>query len=64
MPQGPLDRVDLRILDLLQREGRLTNLEIAEKVNLSPSPVLRRVRRLEEEGVIKETTALPLARAG
>lgn len=58
MPQSPLDRVDMRILDLLQRDGRLTNLEIADKVNLSPSPVLRRVRRLEDSGVIARYVAL------
>jgi Lrp/AsnC family leucine-responsive transcriptional regulator len=58
MPTIALDRIDLRILDLLQRDGRLTNLEVADKVGLSPSPVLRRVRRLEESGVIARYVAL------
>jgi len=46
------DRIDLAILALLQREGRLTNAELAERVNLSASASLRRVQRLESEGVI------------
>ena len=49
----PLDRFDRRILELLQTDGRLTNLELAEKIGLSPSPCLRRVRALEEAGVIR-----------
>jgi Lrp/AsnC family leucine-responsive transcriptional regulator len=48
-----LDRYDCRILELLQRDGRLTNLELAEKIGLSPSPCLRRVRALEEAGIIR-----------
>lgn len=48
-----LDRTDLRILELLQRDGRLSNVELAEKVALSPTPCLRRVKRLEDEGVIE-----------
>jgi Lrp/AsnC family leucine-responsive transcriptional regulator len=47
-----LDRTDLRILEVLQREGRITNAELAERVNLSPSPCLRRLQRLEAERVI------------
>jgi Lrp/AsnC family leucine-responsive transcriptional regulator len=47
-----LDRIDLRILSLLQQEGRLSNVELAERVALSPTPCLRRVKRLEDEGVI------------
>lgn len=46
------DRYDQRILELLQQDGRLSNLELAEKIGLSPSPCLRRVRQLEEQGVI------------
>ncbi|QDH68716.1 Lrp/AsnC family transcriptional regulator [Marilutibacter alkalisoli] len=52
MPEASLDRTDLLILALLQREGRLTNAELAEKVHLSPSACLRRVQRLERERVI------------
>jgi Lrp/AsnC family transcriptional regulator, leucine-responsive regulatory protein len=47
-----LDRTDLRMLAVLQAEGRVTNAELAERVNLSPSACLRRLQRLETEGVI------------
>ena len=47
-----LDRTDLRILQILQREGRITNAELADRVALSPAPCLRRVQRLERDGVI------------
>lgn len=53
-----LDRTDRRILEALQQDGRLTNQELAERVSLSPSPCLRRVRRLEDEGVIRQYVAL------
>ena len=53
MPAYPsLDRTDLRLLALLQQEGRLPNSELAARVNLSPSACLRRVQRLEQGGVI------------
>jgi len=48
-----IDAYDRAILQRLQREGRISNQDLAEAVNLSPSPCLRRVRRLEEEGVIE-----------
>lgn len=48
-----LDRIDLRLLGLLQQNGRATNAEIAAQVNLSPSACLRRVQRLEAAGVIR-----------
>jgi Lrp/AsnC family transcriptional regulator, leucine-responsive regulatory protein len=48
----PLDAVDRRILTALQRDGRMPNVALADEVNLSPSPCLRRVKRLEEAGVI------------
>src|SRR5512139_61769 len=47
-----LDRTDLRLLAELQAHGRVTNAELAERVSLSPSACLRRVQRLEAEGVI------------
>jgi Lrp/AsnC family leucine-responsive transcriptional regulator len=47
-----LDRIDLRILDLLQRDGRLSNLKLAEGVGLSPTAVLARTQRLQREGYI------------
>jgi Lrp/AsnC family transcriptional regulator, leucine-responsive regulatory protein len=53
-----MDAIDRRILTILQENGRLSNQEIAERVNLSPSPCLRRIRRLEESGVIRGYVAL------
>ena len=47
-----LDALDSKILAVLQEDGRLSNVELAERVGLSPSPCLRRVKRLEEEGYI------------
>jgi Lrp/AsnC family leucine-responsive transcriptional regulator len=48
----PLDRVDRRMLAVLQEDGRIPNAALAEKLHLSPSPCLRRLRALEKEGVI------------
>lgn len=48
----PLDAIDRRLLRALQQEGRITYDELADRVNLSPSAALRRVRRLEQAGVI------------
>ncbi|WP_392336795.1 Lrp/AsnC family transcriptional regulator [Loktanella salsilacus] len=53
-----MDRKDRQIIAALQRNGRLTNQDLAEQVNLSPSPCLRRTRALEERGVIKGYTAI------
>ncbi len=53
-----MDIKDRQIIRELQKNGRLTNLELAERVNLSPSPCLRRLRNLENAGVIKGYTAL------
>lgn len=52
------DRKDRRILRELQLNGRLTNQALARRVNLSPSPCLRRVQRLEEQGIIQGYTAI------
>ncbi|QCI68329.1 Lrp/AsnC family transcriptional regulator [Phreatobacter stygius] len=57
MQQKIADEVDRRILRELQANARITNNELAERVGLSPSPCLRRVRRLEETGVIRGYTA-------
>ena len=57
MPSNPplkLDAYDLKILDLLQQNGGLTNQEIADRIGLSPSPCSRRIKQLEEAGVICE----------
>lgn len=48
-----LDTIDHKILKVLQSEGRISNLDLAERVGLSPTPCSRRVKRLEETGVIK-----------
>lgn len=53
-----LDSIDRRILRALQRDGRLQNVELARQVGLSASPCLRRVRRLESEGIIERYTAV------
>jgi Lrp/AsnC family leucine-responsive transcriptional regulator len=53
-----LDATDQTILQVLQEDGRITNVDLADKVHLSPSAVLRRVRRLEESGVIRGYTAV------
>ncbi|WP_246796487.1 Lrp/AsnC family transcriptional regulator [Burkholderia perseverans] len=58
MARVEFDTIDRRILAILQENGRLSNQEIAERVSLSPSPCLRRIRRLEEMGVITGYVAL------
>ena len=52
LPGPKLDRIDLKILAKLQQEGRITNVELADAVGLSPSPCLTRVKRLEKAGYI------------
>ncbi len=58
-----LDSVDLRILAELQRDGSLSNVELAKRVHLSPSPCLARVKALEAAGVISRYVALANASA-
>ncbi|MEH6578673.1 MAG: Lrp/AsnC family transcriptional regulator [Amphritea sp.] len=53
-----LDRIDRKILEEIQRNGNISNLELAEKVNLSPSPCSRRVRQLEDAGIIEKQVTL------
>ena len=53
-----LDRYDRQILAVLQQEGRISNQDLAERIGLSPSPCLRRVRTLEESGLILGYRAL------
>ena len=53
-----LDRTDRRILDELQKDGAISNLDLAEKVGLSPSPCSRRVKALQESGIIQKTVAV------
>jgi Lrp/AsnC family leucine-responsive transcriptional regulator len=52
-----LDRIDRNILRILQKEGRISNLDLAEKTALSPSPCSRRVKRLEDEGLVSSYVA-------
>ena len=47
-----LDKIDLKILREIQRDGTITNLELADKIGLSPSPCARRVKQLEESGIV------------
>ena len=54
----PLDAIDRRILETLQKQGRLSNQDLSERVGLSPSASHRRVQRLEEEGFIAGYVAL------
>ena len=58
MPNGALDAIDCRIIAALQADGRLSNVELAERVGLSPSPCLRRLKRLEREGYIEAYRAV------
>jgi Lrp/AsnC family transcriptional regulator, leucine-responsive regulatory protein len=60
-----LDRIDRRILELMQRNGRISNLELADAIGLSPTPCSRRVKRLEESGLISgHVTLLDQSRLG
>ena len=53
MSKPDLDATDRRILTILQRDARIPNTELADEIGLTPAPTLRRVRRLEEAGIIK-----------
>lgn len=53
-----LDKIDLKILQVLQENGRLSNVELSERVALSPSPCLRRLKQLEDNGIIRLYAAL------
>src|SRR5690606_38969234 len=52
MPNA-LDQIDIRIIDCLQKDGRISNVDLADRVALSPTPCLRGVKRLEEQGIIE-----------
>ena len=58
MPYIEIDSIDRKILKELQRDGRLSNSDLSKIVGLSPSPCLRRVKRLEKEGFIKSFSAV------
>ena len=53
-----LDKIDLKILQVLQENGRLSNVELSERVALSPSPCLRRLKQLEDNSIIRRYAAL------
>ena len=53
-----MDKLDKKILQELQKNGAITNLELAEKIGLSPSPCARRVKQLAESGIIKQQVTL------
>jgi len=61
--EAQLDSIDRAILTELQRDGRLSNVDLAQRVHLSPSACLRRVKQLEESGVIAQYVALLNARS-
>lgn len=63
MPELILDRTDYKILHYLQNSGRMSNAELADAVGLSPSPCLRRVKALEQAGILKQYVALVDAKA-
>jgi Lrp/AsnC family transcriptional regulator, leucine-responsive regulatory protein len=53
-----MDKVDKRILDILQSNSQISNQDLAEEISLSPSPCLRRVKQLEKDGYIKKNVAI------
>ena len=53
-----LDRTDIKILKILQTNGRITNTELAKQIGISPPPALERVKKLENNGIIKKYVAL------
>lgn len=63
MPTMTLDKTDLKILHHLQHDGRISNAELADTIGLSPSPCLRRVKTLEEAGVLRRYVGLVDPRA-
>src|SRR5258707_13644588 len=58
MPKNDLDAIDCRIVAALQADGRLTNIDLADRIGLSPSHCLRRVKRLERDGYIEAYRAV------
>jgi len=53
-----LDRTDIKILNILQKDGRITNAELAKRINISPPPTLERVKKLEKNGIIQRYAAI------
>ena len=63
MPHTKLDQIDIRILEELQADGRMTNVELSRRVGISAPPCLRRVKALEDQGLIARYNAKVDARA-
>ena len=63
MPKALIDRIDQRILQVIQEDARISNADLAARVGLSPSPCWRRVRALEERGVIRSYVTLASPKA-
>lgn len=59
-----LDKIDRKILNILQKNNKITNIELAELVHLSPPPCLRRVHRLRDLGIIKDVAIIDPFKAG
>ena len=57
-PKADLDAIDWKILKELQNDGRMTNVELSRRVGISAPPCLRRVKRLEDSGIIRGYAAL------
>ncbi len=53
MPENKLDKIDLKILRILQDNSKITNLDLSKKIGLSPAPTLERVKKLEQTGIIQ-----------
>ena len=58
MPTPKLDRIDRRILEEIQADGSISNLELSERIGLSPSPCARRIKILQETGIINRQITL------
>lgn len=58
MPRRPLDQIDRKILEQLQKDSKLSNVELSARVGLSPSPCLARVKQLEADGIVRGYVAL------
>jgi Lrp/AsnC family leucine-responsive transcriptional regulator len=63
MPDNKLDKIDLKILRILQDNSKITNLDLSKKIGLSPAPTLERVKKLEQTGIIESYHALINAKA-
>ena len=58
MAENKFDKIDLKILKILQQNSKITNLDLSKKIGLSPAPTLERVKKLETSGIIKSYHAL------